>query len=243
MPLMSVMGKSFSENIMEAFVSKRSPAYGSEMGNNTDWKELLEKHSEAEDWLRVDEREDAINALEHVAEIAVTLDERPLNWKWVIISLHNALQGALVCTLSGTAGIGALSTKSATATLEWFEASRSDPDAPYPREWLADPMTLYSHAQQSEYMQEFGGSPLTTTPDQDADVKLLNSLRKGFAHFTPQSWSIETVGLQRIVMTVVTIIETLMLSHPACTYRLTGEQTEGIKSAIVTLKERFSTGS
>lgn len=56
------------------------------------------------EYLRVDEHEDAVNALEHAAETALTLERNPTNWKWVIISLHNALQGALVWTLMGRGG-------------------------------------------------------------------------------------------------------------------------------------------
>lgn len=192
------------------------------------------------EWLRVDEREDAINALEHAAETALTLKEKPLNWKWVVIALQNALQGALVCTMSGTAGVGALSNKSMKEMFEWFEASRTDPDAPYPDEWLADLMTLYKRAKRPEFMQEFDGSPVRTTPEQDDDVKLLNKLRTGFAHFTPRGWSIETAGLPRVVLNVTAIIETLMLSHPACTFRLDRQQTARLEKAIATLRELFS---
>ena len=189
------------------------------------------------EYLRVDEREDAINALEHAAETALTLKEIPLNWKWVIIAIHNALQGALVCTLSGTDGTGALSNKSRQKVWDFFEASRTDPDAPYPTEWLAGLFELYERAKDPAYMQEFGGAPLRTTPEQDDDIRRLNNLRRAFAHFTPKGWSIENVGLPRIVLNATAIIETLMLSHPACTFRLEPEQTASVKGAIARLRE------
>lgn len=189
------------------------------------------------EYLRVDEREDAINALEHAVETALTLEDNPLNWKWVIVAIHNALQGALVCTMSGTDGTGALSDKSRKEMWEWFEASRTDPDAPFPVEWLADPLKLYERAKDPAYMQEFGGEPLRTTQEQDDDVKRLNNLRIGFAHFTPKGWSIESVGLPRIVLNATAIIEILMLSHPACTHRLEQEQSARVQRAIATFRE------
>lgn len=193
------------------------------------------------EYIRVDEREDAINALEHAVETALTLEDNPLNWKWVIVAIHNALQGALVCTMSGTDGTGALSNKSRKKMLEWFEASRTDPDAPFPSERLDVPLKLYGRAKDPTYMKEFGGEPLRTTQEQDNDVKRLNNLRIGFAHFTPKGWSIESAGLPRIVLNAAAIIEILMLSHPACTHRLEQEQSARVEKAITTLRDLLPT--
>lgn len=188
------------------------------------------------EYLRLDEREDVINALEHAAQTAKTLDEHPLNWKWVIIAVHNALQGALVCTLSGTHGTGALSNNSMKEMWEWFEVSRTDPKTTYPNEWLAPPFELYQRAKKQDYMGEYDGTPLQTTTEQDDDVERLNNLRRDFMHFTPKGWSIETAGLPRIVLNAIAIIETLLLSHPANTFRLEPEQTNRIKQALATLR-------
>ena len=191
-------------------------------------------------WLRFDEREDAINALEHAAETALTLEENPLNWKWVIISLHNALQGALVCTLSGTTGVGALTDRSMKKMLEWFEVSRNNANAQVPKARLADLMTLYGRAKLPDLMKEFGGGPLQTTKGQDDDVRLLNSLRRNFAHFRPGGWSIETAGLPRVVLNVTAIIELLLLDHPSNTLRLKRVQIARVKKTAGMLRKRFS---
>ena len=78
-------------------------------------KSDMSSHMPLQGSLSVDEREDMLNALEHAVEVTSTLDVTPLNWKWLLISIHNALQGALVCTLSGSDGTGALGDKSAKA--------------------------------------------------------------------------------------------------------------------------------
>lgn len=193
--------------------------------------------------LYFDERIDAINALEHTAETALTLQDNPLNWKWVIISLHNALQSALVCTLSGTAGVGALKNESTTKMLEWLEVTRFNPDEQMPDEWLADLKELYRRAKNPDFMHEFGGTPLSVSSQQDEDVKLLNQLRRNFVHFSPKGWSIETVGLPRIVLNVTSIVEKLMLNHPANTFRLEQGQQEQVSRAIQTLRATFSSGT
>ncbi|MGH6866503.1 MAG: hypothetical protein ACREDO_10120 [Methyloceanibacter sp.] len=42
------------------------------------------------------------------------IKEQPTRWKWLIIALHNVVQGAMACHLfSGTAQLGALEKKSA----------------------------------------------------------------------------------------------------------------------------------
>ncbi len=192
------------------------------------------------EYLRVDEREDAINALEHAAHTVETLEKHPLDWKWVIIAIHNALQGALVCTLSGTHGTGALNDKSMQKMWEWFEASRTDSNAHYPKEWLAPLFELYERAKKQDYMGEFGGQPLNTTEEQDEDVKRLNNLRRNFMHFTPKGWSIETAGLPRITLNATTIIETLLLSHPANTFRFDPEHKARVEQAIEKLRSFLS---
>ena len=67
------------------------------MNNETDWTEVLTAMEHSEEpgrgvgtrentgWLRVDEREDLINSLEHAVEIARTVRTEPRNWKWLLI--------------------------------------------------------------------------------------------------------------------------------------------------------------
>jgi len=202
--------------------------------------ETRASHMDLPDYLRVDEREDAISALEHAAYTLGALAQQPLSWKWLIIALHNALQGALVCTLSGTDGAGALSRKSMKEMWEWFESSRANPNAPIPREWLAPPEELYARAKDPNYMSEFGGQPLKCTTEQDEDMCRLNALRRGFMHFTPKGWSIETAGLPRIALNTLVIVETLLLSHPANTFRLKPEQAQRTTQAIEALRRQLS---
>lgn len=161
-------------------------------------------------YLRVDEREDAINALEHCAEIASVL-AKPANWKWCLISIHNALQGALVCTLSGTDQAGALDDSSFKKWHEWLKASRSNPDLQPPRrEKLADLLTLLKRAETKDWMAEFGGKPIAVTPEVRKDIAHLNSLRNDFIHFTPKGWSIELAGLPRILLNACSLIDHLI---------------------------------
>ena len=184
------------------------------------------------DYIRTDEREDAVDALEHVSAIVATLPGRPLRWKWVILALHNALQGALVCTLSGTSGLGALGSSSQKKVLRWLEEASHSGNREMPEMWLADVMDLYKRTKDSKLMAECGGDPLAENKDRDSDVERLHQLRNVFAHFSPKGWSIEIAGLPRIAISAVQIIEELLLSHPANTFRFDEVQASRVRKSI-----------
>src|SRR4051794_37959904 len=71
-----------------------------------------------EGYLRTDEIADVVAALDLLGAVSPLLLRHPPLWKWLIIAAHNALQGAMVCALSGTAGVGALDNRSRNAVLE-----------------------------------------------------------------------------------------------------------------------------
>ena len=70
------------------------------------------------------------------------VNKTPRYWKWIIIAAQSAVQGALVCALSGTAGIGALTKDLQSAWLAWFDTRKG----PAPDEKLADFKTLLKWA-------------------------------------------------------------------------------------------------
>ena len=43
---------------------------------------------------------------------------------WVVLSMHSALQGAMICHLSGTVGVGALEERCADKWHAWHEEDR-----------------------------------------------------------------------------------------------------------------------
>ena len=190
---------------------------------------------ELPEFLQCDELEDAISTLEHAAEVASTLNATPLNWKWLLIAIHNALQGALVCTLSGSAGTGALSKQSMRDVWNWYGESCEGSPAQHPKECLAPPLELFKRAKQQKYMHEYGGAPIITKPQEDKDIQQLNNLRRRFVHYTPGGWSIETEGIPRIVLNAAGVVEKL-LQHPAFLVKITPIQKDRAHRAICQLR-------
>lgn len=152
--------------------------------------------------------------------------EKLQEWKWVILAAHSALQGTLVCVLSGSSGLVCLTDSSASKVLKWIEESRSNQNLKAPVERVAELPVLLQRSHDANFMSEFGGEPVPPDAEVDADILQLHNLRNQFTHFRPALWSIEVTGLPRIIQVSTAYSQRVMLGHPACTYRLNDEQLE-----------------
>src|SRR5712671_6419451 len=77
--------------------------------------------TEGNEFVHFDEYEDAVVAIKLVGSQSVDLQKRPMQWKWVIMAMQNAVQGAMVLALSGTDGCGALDPKSQQRNRAWLQ--------------------------------------------------------------------------------------------------------------------------
>lgn len=168
------------------------------------------------EYIRFDEVADVVSSVNLGARLVTQLETESHLWKWMIVATHSALQGAFVCAMSGSAGVGALDKKSQNAVNTHIEESRTNDEAQWPQVRLADFNELLKRAEQAECMNYLGGTPLTLTKQEREDLKRLHKVfRNNFIHFTPKGWSIESVGLPRIILTAFKATETIMLHHPA----------------------------
>ena len=112
-------------------------------------------------FIHFDECQDVLVSLEQCVTSLAQIRRTRCAWKWVVISLHSALQGAMVCHLSGTAQLGALAGKSSKEMLDWHERDRrGELDVPEmrakykkgnpPIEKIADAVTLFKRLDCSE---------------------------------------------------------------------------------------------
>jgi hypothetical protein len=188
-------------------------------------------------WLRTDEIEEFIGGLEHSANLSVSIGNDVMNWKWLILALHNTLQGACTCALRGndTAGVSMLTKKSAEAVWHWLDVeSRRDASAPMPPEMLAPLLDLYGRVRKSRWLPE--PHRLPAHQQMNKDVKKLNYLRNKFSHFLTQGFSLEVSGMPRIVRHCCDAIEHLAVKQPTFWHHLNESQTARIKSALGTLR-------
>jgi hypothetical protein len=186
--------------------------------------------------IHFDEREDVIASLDLLGLLVSKVDKNPRYWKWVIIAAQSALQGSLVCTLSGTAGIGALRKDLQAKWLDWFD-HRSGPT---PCTRLESFKTLLEWACNPKRMVNSEAAPLKLSASQTRDLhKLHDHLRNQFTHFTPMGWTIVTADLPRIVLTSVEIAENVMLNHFHVRMHLSGNQIRRIERAATAVRVAF----
>src|SRR4051794_20761830 len=77
--------------------------------------------ADGNEFVHFDEYEDTVVAIELVGSQSVDVQKRPMQWKWVIMAMQNAVQGAMVIALSGTDECGALTRKSQQENRAWLQ--------------------------------------------------------------------------------------------------------------------------
>lgn len=135
-----------------------------------------------------------MRALEWSAQMAVSVGRAPYHWKWLLLALHNAVQGYMVVALEKGNGLLALRPKVARRWLEAFEGK-----GPYPVEKLDDFMPLYEKVKNPKYFE----TPFPASTEHDNRITQLNTLRGQFVHFTPRGWQLELAGLPDVLSAAV----------------------------------------
>ena len=96
-------------------------------------------------WLKTDEREESISSLEMVRNASLKVSEDFFQWKWVIIALHNALQGFMVLSLRNGNNFRVMPDKLARKCYEAHRANK-----PWPKERLDSFLNLYKKIKNDE---------------------------------------------------------------------------------------------
>jgi hypothetical protein len=149
-----------------------------------------------ENFLEIDETQDALISLQMMNKQLDNL-ERTGNtqyWKWVIIGLHNALNGFMVLALRGTNNLNVLTEKCAK---QWLIAYYSN-NGKYPEPKLDNFLNLYKKIKSGKMNLYSISKSFTPSGIQDISVKKLNKLRNDFVHFVPKNWLIEVSGMPQI---------------------------------------------
>jgi hypothetical protein len=165
----------------------------------------------------------AANALEQA-----TAD--PSAWFFIILDLNRALTAALVAALSAFSTEGAYDDNLRSQWLEYFENSRTNPNAQPPTSnrvpFLEKLLTMAEAGSRSV-------QPLHLTQEQRADIEKLNDFRNDLEHVKPESWSLDTTGLPRIAKNVAAAFEPLFESFQ---HQLELDEVERINAALGKLK-------
>jgi hypothetical protein len=142
------------------------------------------------------EESNALDYLEKAVTFIKCVDNKPQNWKWVILCTFGALYGFLVCALKGTNPEENVChrTKKGQQKLIGF------PD-------------VLKRCQDSGWMNRSGFTKvLELAEDQKNAVDRIHAeFRNGFEHYRPALWCIELSGMPEIVKEVLDVIRFVSL--------------------------------
>jgi hypothetical protein len=157
-------------------------------------------------WLDTDEQHDVLVSLIEVEhQLRRVADGNIHCWKWAIIALASAVNGALTCNLSGFMQVGALCEQDAE---QMIASSQMDAKAERPKDpCLAKPGMLLKRARRTDKRLEPAGPILNIDSNQARAFRRLFHLRNAFLHFKPLGWSIETSGMVSIFQEMLSIID------------------------------------
>lgn len=166
-----------------------------------------------DNWIETNETEDVAGSIRHALRAAQVLGEDPQAWKWVVMALHSALQGACVCHLTTTAApVGAVTERNAREWLAYFEDSRTNPHARPPKTRLMGlPDLLKAVRKPSSAGDGSNGAGVAISESELSWLlRFHKEIRNQFAHFEPMGWSIEVSGIPAIAKLVARIIEDIL---------------------------------
>jgi hypothetical protein len=175
-------------------------------------------------YVRFDELENLLASLDMLAVLSGQFERKrgATYWKWLIIGAHDAVQAAIICAIADSTGTNVLSKKSARAVLDWLE----DSSKKYPGKFMADFRTLLKRARIKFSTQE------------RKDIRKLHGFRNEFVHFTPKSWSVELLGLPRIVGAALRLVERLM-ERDQPTVRMSGNRKRRLEQNLRQIRKNL----
>jgi hypothetical protein len=168
-----------------------------------------------------------VGCLRHAALCFENAQHDPQALRWIILSLHLALQAALVCALDGYNQDGSATLQNDRAWRAWLQDRRNPP----PNRRLADVRKLLERAQNPDLLP----SPHTLQLDEDAakDLASLTFLRNQLAHIGVNGTiSIEKAGIPRILRTAVRVVGHLARDGSTFDHQLSETDRALIKQAM-----------
>ena len=167
----------------------------------------------AEHWISTDQTQDVAGSIRQAIRSAQFLSEDSSAWKWVILALHSALQGACICHLTTTeVPVGAVTERNANEWRAYSDESRTNPNAKLPKTYLmALPDLLNAVGKPQSAGNRSNAVGVTISESELSWLRRFHEdIRNKFVHFEPMSWSIEVSGIPEIAKLIARIIQDIL---------------------------------
>lgn len=187
-------------------------------------------------FIETDESDDVAGSIRHALVCLRLVRTDHSAWKWLILSLHSALQGACVCHLTTTASpVGALTKTNTIEWLSYFELSRGVSGVKAPKTHIAQLPELLKRVRKpgSAGSGESTMSIKISYAEFNNLRHLHSEVRNQFVHFEPMGWTLEVMGMQFIIPVVLRIIADILDAGWAFRHENI-EQTEFLRDTIST---------
>ena len=164
-------------------------------------------------WITTDQAEDVAASVRHALRSFAFTDDDEQAWKWVILSLHSAIQGACVCHLLTTAEpVGAVTEKNTSEWLTYFERSRSDRQIMRPKTHLMNLPDLLKAARKPNSAGDRSNSVGVSLSDEELAwlKRIHDNIRNQFVHFAPKGWSIDVGGVSDLAKLIARLVQQIL---------------------------------
>jgi len=184
-------------------------------------------------WLRLTEASNALDDLQRTHDFLRIVDRDEMAWKWVIISLHDALYGFMVCALTGTDPDNVTrdfilpNGKTAKRLTDFNFILPNDKTGKRLIDFvlhngktvkrLIDFNTALKRCQKNNPRGIWiRHCPLRITAEQRRSVKKMQGqFRNAFAHYQPRGWSIELFIMPGMILDVLAVLRFLLIDTQA----------------------------
>ena len=172
-----------------------------------------------DNYLRTDEYDDVLGSIRHAIVCSRLVENDPQAYKWGILALHSALQGACVCHLVGsTAPLGVVYNEQ-----EWIDYLNNRDENKPPKTKLKSLPELLNALRNSDTSKN--GKIEISKKEYDRLKYFHDKIRNQFVHFEPQGWSLEISGLPDFARLIAKIIKEIHSKRYAFRHLHDDEQT------------------
>ena len=190
-----------------------------------------------ERWISTDEAEDVAGSIRQAIRCFALVNEDEQAWKWAMLALHSALQGACVCHLvTSQPPIGIVSEKSAGKWIAYKEDRRSNPDAARPQTRVMPLPDLLNAARKPHSAgDQTNPNGIAISDEEFRWLKRLHGeIRNQFVHFEPMGWAVEVSGLPEFARVVARIVTDIAAVGYAFRHK-GGKWSEAFQRDLITL--------